>query len=93
MIRVGDQHVAKDILLFSGHSSKHYGTIVVYYTDCKSINSPYFKEQMAKCMKIHKILLKDCSLTAYMVTANFENLYAGTRIHSQQSNFCFAFII
>jgi hypothetical protein len=69
-----DQHVAKDIFSLPGHSSKHYGTAVIYYNDCKFTNSPYFKEQMTKCMKIHKMLLKDCSLTVYMMTTNFENL-------------------
>jgi hypothetical protein len=80
MIRVRDQHMQRTyVLLLPGHSSKHCGTAVIYYTDCKSTNSPYFKEQMTKCMKIHKILLKDCSLTAYMTT-NFEYMYTGTWI-------------
>jgi hypothetical protein len=73
------------VFLLPGHSSKHCGTAVIHYTDCKSTNSPYFKEQMTKCMKIHKILLKDCSLTAYMMTTNFENtsMYTGTWIYFQ----------
>jgi hypothetical protein len=83
MTRVTDWHVANDIFLLRGHKPKQYGTAVVYYTYSKSTNSPYFKEQMTKCMKMQKILLKDCSLTSYTKTANFENLYTHTWIHSQ----------
>jgi hypothetical protein len=85
MIRATDQHVAKDIFLLLGHSSKHYGTYVVYYTDCESTNSSYFKEWMKKRMKIHKLLLNHYCLIAYMKTASFEILYTGTWIYSQYS--------